>query len=139
MVGSCHQLIRLPGVPWKTMSGKPFGSPHSATASVRPSGVGIRCSRCSGIAIRSAVMAVLQDALEGRHEQVRMLPLEYERRPNLERVSVTTGGPDQDARVSHPFDDLLRRCGVRFGRSRPNDLDADREADAADLADERRT
>src|SRR3954462_4150365 len=39
------------------MTGMPFGSPHSATASVRPSAVCTRCSRCSGVTISSVDMA----------------------------------------------------------------------------------
>ena len=50
MVGSIQQEIRPPGVPCKSNSAMPAGSPHSATATVRPSRLRIRCSRCSGVA-----------------------------------------------------------------------------------------
>src|SRR5882757_5531512 len=37
----------------------PSGSPHSATASTRPSRVGIRCSMCSGMGVRVATFWVI--------------------------------------------------------------------------------
>src|SRR4051812_32152529 len=51
MVGSDQYAMRPPGVPCIEMSGTPFGSPHSATASVPPSRVRTRCSTCSGMAM----------------------------------------------------------------------------------------
>src|SRR3954466_70546 len=49
--------MRPPGVPCIAMTGIPLGSPHSATAIVRPSALVTRCSRCSGVTISSAGMA----------------------------------------------------------------------------------
>src|SRR3954447_16388656 len=49
--------MRPPGVPCIAITAMPFGSPHSATASVRPSAVVTRCSRCSGVTISGAGMA----------------------------------------------------------------------------------
>src|SRR3954447_11034201 len=49
--------MRPPGVPCIAMTAIPFGSPHSATARVRPSAVVTRCSRCSGVTMSSAGMA----------------------------------------------------------------------------------
>src|SRR3954453_13060911 len=49
--------MRPPGVPCIAITGTPFGSPHSATASMRPSAAWTRCSRCSGVTISSVAMA----------------------------------------------------------------------------------
>ena len=51
------------GVPWNAIRGRPFGSPHSATAIVRPSAVRTRCSRCSGIALSSRAITVVESVI----------------------------------------------------------------------------
>src|SRR5687768_17156903 len=79
-----------------------------------------------------------QNLLERGHEPVCVPPLEHERRADLQRVAVAARRPDQHAVLAHPLDDLLRGRRVGLGRAWTDDLDTDREADPADLADHRR-
>jgi hypothetical protein len=63
----CPEVAALQQQHHRGVAGRPSGSPHSATARVRPSGVLMRCSRCAGVLMTGAANgSVLLVVLEVR-------------------------------------------------------------------------
>ena len=77
-----------------------------------------------------------EGVVKGLEEQIRMLALEDERRPDLERVCRAAGRANEHRPLTHALDDLLRRRTIGLGRAGVNDFDADGQADAAHLTNE---
>src|SRR5262245_49383223 len=85
--------IRLPGVPWWTITGRPAGSPHSANARTRPPSSSRRCSRWSGITAGNSRRPPYARSMRTKAEQIATIKADQQ----FWRDLVAEVGPDRYA------------------------------------------
>src|SRR5215510_9914197 len=82
-------------------------------------------------------MPLVEGIVERAQQQIGVLALEDERRPDLQNVVVWPSASDQHATLAHTVDKDLRTVGIGIGCSSNDDLDADCEPNLAHLTDRR--
>ena len=78
-----------------------------------------------------------EHALQAGEEDLRVLALEHQWRPNLQRIDVGTGGADQHVFLAQAIDHFCRSRGIG-GPGRCGEIDAQVQPHAAHITDRRR-